>query len=345
MATIKDVAKAAGVSPATVSRVLNNTAPVNAQTRQIIERVIKDLNYQPSVIARGMRNQESKILAVLIPSSKNPFHITLFEHMEHEARQHGYRIILVPMDESKMAEQNSIMDMMARNVDGIILCTYRGDKKGIKDIIDVSKKLPIIFMDKFEFDEDINAVYINEYEGIQAVTNHLISLGHTRIGYIGKVIGYQVANERLTAYMETLEANGIAYNPSLVYGGNYEINSGYEAAEYFMTQCQVKPTAIISSNDAMGVGVVGYLKEHGYKIPTDVAVTGFDDIFVGKIIEPALTTYRQPLKTIASQVIKLLINKIKTPELENKKVLIEGKLIIRGSTIEGKQDKVFPIIE
>ncbi|MEG0388261.1 MAG: LacI family DNA-binding transcriptional regulator [Niameybacter sp.] len=345
MATIKEVAKVSGVSVATVSRVLNNTAPVNAETRKRIEAVIKELDYTPSMIARGMRKQQSQILAVIIPDYDNPYHIKLYKHIEEEAKQYGYRLILICMQEHQASEYKSIMELMTRNVDGIILSTYQGNKKEIKEIIKLSKSIPIVFMDNFEFDEEINAVYINDYQGMKEIIEHVIALGHKNIGYIDKIVGYKVANERRKSYEDTLRNHAIAINKQLIYAGNYGINSGYEAARYFMEETIVTPTAIIASNDAMAVGVLGYLREHGYDIPRDVVVTGFDDIYLSKITVPPLTTYRQPLGRVAKEVIEVLHNKIKMIGAPPQKRMIEGKLIARGSTDASCKEKVFPIKE
>lgn len=345
MATIKEVAKAAGVSVATVSRVLNDTAPVNEETRKRIENVMKELNYVPSMIARGMRKQQSQIIAVIIPDYENPYHIKLYKYLENEAKQYGYRLILVCMQDAKASEHKSIMELMTRNVDGIVLCTYQGNKNEIKEIINISKSIPIVFTDQFDFDEEISAVYINGYQGMKDIVNHVIECGHQRIGYIDKISGYKVANERKRAYEDTLKENGITYNPHLIFRGTYEINSGYEAAKYFMEETTVKPTAIIASNDAMAVGVLGYLREHQYQVPNDIVVTGFDDIYLSKITSPALTTYRQPLGIVAREAIKLLIEKIKLPAMPNRKVMVEGRLVVRGSTDCKTSEKIFPIRE
>lgn len=343
MATIKDVAEQANVSVATVSRVLNNTAPVNEETRKRIEEVMSALEYNPSMIARGMRKQQSMVIAVIVPSYENPYHTQLFKHIEVQAKKRGYRLILVCMDEDNASEQSSVMDLMTRNVDGIIMCTYRGNKNDIKNIIKLSKKLPIVFMDNFEFDEAISSVVIDGYTGMWAITEHLIKLGHHCIAYIEGSSGYKVANERRRGYENCLKAFAIPCLPQLIYHADYEINGGYEATQYFMEECTAKPTAIISSNDIMAIGAIGYLREKNFKIPQKVAVAGFDDIYLGKIIEPNLTTYKQPLDQIAKEVMGLLIDKIKRLTTEEKRVLIQGELIIRGSTDSSKQNHSFPI--
>ena len=343
MATIKDVAAAAGVSVATVSRVLNSTAPVNEETRRRIQHIMDELHYQPSMIARGMRKQQSKVIAVMVPSYENPYHIKLFKYIENEAKERGYRLILVGMDEGNDSEHESIMDLMTRNVDGIVLCTYRGNKSNIKNIMNLAKKLPIVFMDNFEFDEAISSVVIDGYKGMFEMTQHLLSLGHKHIGYIDGSSGYKVANERKNGYQNCLKEHQIAIRPELIYYADYEISAGYVACKYFMEECSIKPTAIISGNDIMAIGAIGYLREKGYKVPGDVAVAGFDDIYLSKIVVPNLTTYRQPLNVIAEQVVKMLIDKINSPNIEEKHITIDGELIIRGSTDSTKADKMFPL--
>jgi DNA-binding LacI/PurR family transcriptional regulator len=342
VATIKDVALAAGVSVATVSRVLNDTAPVNEETRQKIQKVIDELQYQPSMIARGMRKQQSKVIAIMVPSYENPYHIKLFKYIEDEAKKRGYRLILVGMDEGNDSEHESIMDLMTRNVDGIILCTYRGNKNNIKNIMQLSKRLPIVFMDNFEFDEAISSVVIDGHKGMHQMTHHLLELGHRNIGYIDGSSGYKVANERRRGYEDCLKEHDIAVQSKLIYYADYEISAGYEASRYFMEESSVKPTAILAANDIMAIGAVGYLRENGYRIPKDIAVAGFDDIDLGKIIMPNLTTYRQPLNTIAHQVVKMLIDKINSPTIEEKQIIVDGELIVRGSTDYLKKDRMFP---
>ncbi|PHV72126.1 hypothetical protein CS063_01210 [Sporanaerobium hydrogeniformans] len=342
MATIKDVAKCAGVSVATVSRVLNNTAPVNEETRQKIESVMAELHYTPSMLARGMRKKQSKVVAVIVPSYENPYHIKLFKHIEEQAKRLGYRLILVCLEEDKTAEQSAVMDLMTRNVDGMIMCTYRGNKKDIKNIMDLSKRLPIVFMDNFEFDSEISSVVIDGYKGMYALTQHLIALGHRRIAYIDGNSGYKVANERRKGYEDCLKEQGLHLMKDLIYYADYEMSGGYEGARYFMEETPIRPTAILSSNDIMAIGAIGYLREKGFSIPKDVAVAGFDDIELCKIIQPNLTTYKQPLDRIAVEVVKLLNAKINRLITKEERRTIEGKLIIRGSTDESRPDQMFP---
>lgn len=343
MATIKEVAEVAGVSIATVSRVLNNTAPVNEATKKKIQEAIQQLNYVPSTIARGMRKQQSHIIGMIIPDYENPYYTLVYKYLEQEANKRDYRLVVACMEESKATENTSVLELMARNVDGIVLCTYYGNEKSIKGIMELSQSIPILFLDNFPMEEHISSVIIDGYKGMRAIAEHVIGLGHERIGYIDRIFGYKVADDRKRAYEETLKDYSIPLAPELIYRGSYTINSGYEAAKYFMEELKNAPTAILASNDAMAIGVIGYLREHGYKVPEEVAVTGFDDVYLSKISVPPITTYHQPLEKIAHVAMDILVKKIKTRTKGPYKVIIEGELIKRESTGYEYKKNMFPI--
>ncbi|MDF2596735.1 MAG: LacI family transcriptional regulator, partial [Clostridia bacterium] len=277
------------------------------------------------------------------PSYDNPYYVKLFKYIKDTAKTRGYGLVLVEIDEENDSEHESIMNVVTRNVDGIILCTYRGNKSHIKNIINLSKKLPIVFMDNFEFDEPISSVVVDGYAGMFKITKHLIDLGHKNIGYIDGNSGYRVASERKDGYENCLKQHHISIRSELIYYADYQIDAGYEACRYFMEECRIRPTALISANDIMAIGAIGYLREKDYDVPKDIAVAGFDDIYLSKIIVPNLTTYRQPFNLIAQQVVKMLIDKINLPRLETKQIRVDGQLIIRSSTDGTKADTMVPI--
>ncbi|WP_168190130.1 LacI family DNA-binding transcriptional regulator [Caloramator sp. E03] len=332
MATIKDVAKRSGVSVATVSRVLNNTAPVNYKTKETIMKAIEELNYKPNIIAQGMRTKKSKTIGITIPDYINPFYYELFKYIEDAAKKEGYHVIVSSTGEDINEDINCIDDLINRNIDGLIICTYRGDKETIKYLLELSKKIPIIFMDNLQLDKPVNSVYTDGYKGMKEITKHLISLGHKNIGFVKSIAKYKVANDRFYGYKDALIEAGIEFRDELVYEGNYHIQSGYEAAKYFFTDKKLNPSAIVSSTDLMAIGAMNYIKTIGLRIPEDVAIAGFDDIYMSRLISPPLTTYRQPIEEIAKEAINLFINKVNHPNAKNRTIVLNGEMVIRRST-------------
>ena len=332
MTTIKDIARQAGVSITTVSRVLNNTAPVNEETRKSILKAIEEYNYTPSIMAQGMRTKKSKTLSVIIPDYKNPFYHELFKYMEDAARKEGYHVIVTSTGEDAVDEIGYIKDLVNRNIDGIVIFSYKGDKETVKYLVELSSTLPVIFMDNLQLSKPVNMVYTDGYVGIKEITRHLINLGHKEIAFIKPLSGYKSANDRYDGYMDMLSEAGLTFRPELVYEGNFHIESGYKAAEFFFTGEKLKPTAIVSSTDLMAIGAMNYIKFKGLRVPEDVAIAGFDDIYISKIMFPPITTYKQPLKDIADEAIKQLIHKINHPSAKSKKVVLNGELVVRRST-------------
>ncbi len=341
MATIKDVAKLAGVSITTVSRTLNNTAPVNEKTRAKIMKAIEELDFSPSIIAQGMRTKKSKTLGVIIPDFMNPFYHELFKYVEDEAKKEGYHLIVSSTGEDEADEISYINDLINRNVDGIIVCSYRGEEDTISKLLMLSKKIPVVFMDNLKVKKQINAVYVDGYDGIKEITEHLIHLGHQDIAFIKPLERFHVANNRYQGYLDAMKEAELKVRKEFIYQGNYHIESGYNAAKYFLKESSFRPTAIVSATDLMAIGAMNYIKSHGYNIPQDIAVTGFDNIYMSKLMSPPLTTYHQPMKEIAKEAVKLILHLLKHQNAKNRQINLKGKLVVRRSTDSAKNATEF----
>ncbi len=336
MATIKDVAKQAGVSVTTVSRVLNGTAPVNIKTKEKIMQAIDTLQYSPSIMAQGMRTKKSKTLGVLVPDYMNPFYHELFKYIEDAVRQEGYHMLTISTQEEVEDENSYITDLVNRNVDGIIVCSYKGEKETITYLLQLAKTMPVIFLDHFDIKQSINAVFTDGYNGIKEVTKHMIDKGHKNIAFIRPPVRYQVANDRYEGYKDAMQVARLPVNEELIYEGNYHIESGYAAAKYFLTQAKVKPTAIVSATDLMAIGAVNFIKSQGLSMPEDIAVAGYDDIYISKLMTPPITTYRQPIAQMAQTAVQIFIHKINHPTANNRQVMLAGHLMVRRSTDRDK---------
>lgn len=334
MATILDVAKLSGFSKTTVSRVINGNGPVSEEARQKIEEAMRKLNYTPNYFAQGMRTNKTRTIALLVPDYSNPFYPELFKNVEEVARQNGYMITLCNTDEEAEKELEYIKEIVKRNIDGIIFCTYNRIRRNIDYLIRISEEIPVVFMDQVvDEDEPINYVVTDGFESTRKAAGYLIEKGRRRIAYIKGSSKRRVTKERYNGYRQALMDYGINFDPSLVYTGNFHMKSGFEGAKYLMS-INNPPDAIMAASDAMAIGAIKYLKYAGFSIPGDVNVVGFDNIFLSTLVEPALTTISQPIKELGREAVKILIDKINNPEMENKQIKLEGELIIRRSTEE-----------
>ena len=326
--TIKDIAKSAGVSHTTVSRVLNNSDLVSPATREKVLKIIDELDYSPDVTAQMLRTKRSKTIGIIFPDYLNPFYYKLFHSLEIEARLHDYQIIISSTGNNN---EDYIKTLIQRNVDGLIVCTYQYGESVAKYLYEVSKKKPVIFMDHYQYGDGVNLVYSDGYRGIQATTHHLIDSGHTKIGYVGSLGLYKVAKDRLNAYKNTLEDFNIPFVPEWLFEGDYSINSGKEAAQYFLS-CPSKPSAIVFANDAMAIGALKHFIAMGISVPDDIAIIGFDDIDLCELVVPSLSSYRQPMEQIAKSAMDLCLEYIEDPLMPKKQIVLDGSLIIRDSS-------------
>jgi DNA-binding LacI/PurR family transcriptional regulator len=279
-----------------------------------------------------MRTKKSKTIGITIPDYINPFYYELFKAIQDAAKKEGYHVIISSSGEDYGEDINCLNELINKNVDGIIICTYRGDKETVEYLLDLSKKMPIIFMDDLQVEKQVNSVYTNGYEGIKEITRHLLEQGHKDIAFIKSIARYKVANDRYHGYLDAISEAGLPLRDDLIFEGNYDAKSGYDAAKHFFTDKRVNPTAIVSSTDLMAVGAMNYIRSIGLKIPEDVAVAGFDDIYLSKLITPPLTTCKQPIQKIAEEAVQLFINKINHPNAKNKKIVLDGEIVIRRST-------------
>lgn len=341
MATILDVAKLSGVSKTTVSRVINNNGPVSEDTRIKVEEAMDKLNYTPNYFAQGMRTNKTKTIALLVPDYSNPFYPELFKNVEEIAREHGYMITLCNTAEEPDRELESIKEVIKRNIDGIIFCTYNMVRKNINYLIQISNKVPVVFMDLVvRDDEPISYVVTDGFKSTRKAVNYLIEKGRRKIAYIKASSQYRVTRERFEGYKQALADHNINFEPSLVYKGDFHIKSGFEGAKYLMEK-DSSPDAIVGASDAMAIGVLKYLKATGISVPDEVNVVGFDNISLSTMINPALTTIAQPIKKLGEEAVNIVIERIKNPDLDNKKLKLDGELIVRGSTEKGHSDIVF----
>jgi LacI family transcriptional regulator len=338
MATISDVARKAGVSKATVSRVLNNTAVVNKNTRQRVLDAIDSLHYTPSYLAKGMRRKKTNTFGIMVPDFRNPYYSELLKSIEEEARKHEYIALICTGEMNAEREQEYIRYLLSRQVEGIVLCCYVSIMENKAFIQKIAKNVPITVMDQPSFGLPVCSTYADGYKGFKKLITYLIEKGHTRIGMIRSLHKYPCSESRFLGYRDTLMNHGIGVDPDLVEESEFTAAGGYEAARRILARS--KPTAIIGVNDLLAIGAMKYIREKGHEVPGDIAIAGHDNIALSSLVSPQLTTVNIPVEQIAGEAVAQLIRKIQNPRARNRDIVIETQLVVRQSTEQVKKDVI-----
>jgi len=281
MATISDVAKKAGVSEATVSRVLNNTAVVNRDTRKRVLDAINELHYTPSFLAKGMRRKKTSTIGVIIPDFRNLYYSELLKAIEDEARIHEYIAIICTGEMNAERERAYIDYLLSRQVEGLMLCCYVNIMENKSFIQKVAQKVPIIVMDQPSGSLPVSSAYADGYKGFKVLLSYLIEKGHRTIGMIRSLHRYPCSESRFIGYVDTLKEHGISVDPNLIEESEFTAAGGYDAAKKLLAKS--KPTAIVGVNDLIASGALKYIREKGYAVPDDIAIAGFDNIALSSL--------------------------------------------------------------
>lgn len=334
--TIKDVAKEANVSTATVSLVIHNHKRISEKTRQKVFDAIKKLNYRPSKVARGLVLQQTGNIGFLVTNDhflrSEPFYTHIFLGTEFEARDQDYYVLLNTVS-PEYNENNCLPRFVAENnVDGIIVAG-----KVPFELITCLKpyNIPLVFVDYYPPYGDYPAVLIDNINGGILATSHLIDLGHRNIGFIGGDIDHPSIKDRFKGYKIALENNNIKFidKYTVLTDSSMSREIGYQTAKKLLEN-NSSITAVFASNDAMAIGAIQYFREKNYKIPEDISLIGFDDVEADLLIDPPLSTIRVPRVELGAKTMQVMVNILKDKKKSPGKIVIPVNLIERGSTSE-----------
>ncbi|PIX94550.1 MAG: LacI family transcriptional regulator [Ignavibacteria bacterium CG_4_10_14_3_um_filter_37_18] len=332
--TIKDVAKKANVSIATVSFVINNSKPISEETKDRVQKAIKSLNYYPSKSAVSLVSGKTGNIGFILTDDHflrtEPFYTTIFLGTEFEARSEGYYIILTSIKPNFTENDMLPRFILNKSVDGIIIA---GKIPQILIEKISAYHLPTVFIDYIPSTNSYPLVLIDNIQGALLATNHLIDLGHKNIAFIGGDIEHPSLSHRLIGYKQALERANIPIKNSLIItDAKYpDRQNGFHSAEKLFSKNK-NVTAVFAGNDALAIGILHYLKDNGYKVPQDVSLIGFDDIEADIMLRPTLTTIRVPKIEMGSEALKLIVTALKNKNSIIKKVLVPVELIVREST-------------
>lgn len=326
MSNIRDVARLAGVSVATVSRALSNPEKVSPESLDKVHAAIAQVGYRPNMLARNFRSARAFAVVVLVPDIANPFYSLFIRALEDRAHQKGYAVLLGDTRGTPERELEYIRRVETRLADGIVQLRPSSEKSQNNIPADV----PCVNACGCEYTTG-PAIRIDNRGAAKSMVNYLISLGHKRIGVISGLKDNPHAIDRLEGYKEALAEAGIPFEKDLIAEGDFTMWSGLNAAFQF---CNMKnrPTAIFSMNDEMAIGAMQTLKNQGIRIPEDISVTGFDDIAYAKYSDPSLTTISQPAEEMGKMAMDMLLKVIEGEPLSQRECVLPTEFIIRKST-------------
>lgn len=331
--SIREVAKMAMVSTATVSRTINNAASVDPKTAARVWKAIEELRYYPNLQARSLVSGRSRILGLIVSDITNPFFPELVKGFEDVAVQRGYEIIVssTNYDPSRMAL--AVRRMLERKVEGVGIMTSEMEPSLTDQL--ARRKVPTVFLDVGSVHGLISNIQVDYASGINQAVEHLLGLGHRRIGFISGPLSLKSARIRRSAFLECLTRTGILEDEELVTEGDHTIDGGLEAMTRLL-QLPNPPTAVLASNDLTAMGAMSAVRRRGGSVPNDVSVIGFDDIRFAEFTDPPLTTVRLSRRELGETAFQALINHIQP---ENGETATHGAqysivplLVVRNST-------------
>ena len=326
--TIVDVAREAGVSYTTVSRVLNNKENVKPETRERVLAAMTRLGYVVDQRARSLAGGRSQVIGLLVHDVGTSYIGEIIRGIDAELASAQYDLLLYTTHRRKTKESAYVTMLTRGMADGLLLVLPRDPGAYLETLRD--HRFPHVLIDHRGVDEDTPAVAASNKEGAVSATVHLIELGHRRIGFVTGAMDQICAHDRLEGYKMALAEHGIPFDPDLVYEGDFFQPLGYEAAAALL-ELPDRPTAIFASNDVSAFGVMEAVRDHSLRIPEDVSVVGFDDIPQAAHVHPALTTVRQPLEEMGRVSTRMLLEYIANPERATERVQLPTELVVRKS--------------
>lgn len=337
--TIYDIAKEAGVSPSTVSRVLTSNANVRKEKRERVLALIEKYNFKPNALAKGLSDTRSNLIGIIAADVRNPFYAAVYVACENAARAHGYRMLLANSLGEKDREIDQLHMLVQQRVDAIIQLGGRADdlytdKSYAEEVKKVAPSIPFIVTGKMD-DVDCYRVKIDANEACSLLTEHLIQLGHERIAYVGGRNDVLSTYEKLNTYRDILKKHNIPYREEYIVSGGYNNETGYQGVKKLLGLKEI-PTAIIAINDMAAAGIVRGLTEMGFKIPGDISVVSYDNTYIADLMMPKLTSIDYDYETFGTALVETAI-KVLDGETVDSLIPVTPNLVVRESSGAAKR--------
>lgn len=336
MVSIFDVAKEAGVSKSTVSRVINNDPKVKPETRIAVNEAIRKLKYSPSYMAQAIRTGKTKTLALIVPEYTNIFYSEMFRGVEDVALKYGYMVLVCNTERHAVAEKAYIESLLKRNIDGIVYNSYKIDDGMAEYLRSVSGEIPIVYMNKVgDDDSEVACVYTDGFGSTRKAVHYLYNQGKQKIGYVRNSEDISVIEDRYQGFLQGLKDCGLPFEEKWIYRvqrvnePDY-VKLGRDAGKYYLSLAE-RPEAILTAIDMIGIGCIKEFNAKGIKIPEQISLIGFDNISLSSLIEPPLTTISQPIRQLGQCAAEIIIAQLNGQAIK-KRVVFDGDLIVRSTT-------------
>lgn len=330
MATIKDVAKLAGVSTTTVSHVINKTRFVSEDTTKAVWEAVAELNYSPSAIARSLKVSTTKSIGMIITTSEAPYFAEIVQAVEEYCYQHGYSLFLCNTQNDPEKIRNHFDMLIKKRVDGIlVMCSeYRENAFALFK----SANVPMVVMDWGPNEDKSDRIIDHCFEGGYLATRHLIENGHKEIGILAGYLYKTTAKARYEGFVKAMEEAGLPIRPEWVYENDFQPEGGYESMNYLLKQAQ-RPTAVFCGCDMMALGAISAITEKGLQVPRDISVIGYDNIHSSRFFAPPLTTVNQSKIRLGRMALDLLFERIQNSDTPSQPKVLEfhPELVVRKS--------------
>jgi LacI family transcriptional regulator len=330
MITLGDVARRAGVSKMTVSRVINNAASISPETRARVEQAIAELGYVPNALARSLRLKQTKTIALVLTDITNPFFTTIARGVEDTASQRGFNVIYCNTDESASEETEHLNVLAQKQTDGVLLvpaCLAPDSVLFLQE-----RRTPVVVLDRRIPHVRVDTVRCDSEGGAYTLVRHLLELGHTRVAVLSGPRTVSTAIDRVAGYRRAMQAAGPGVNEELVIHGEYNQASGYAMAQQALA-LNPRPTALFAANNFIAVGAYRALRDAGLRVPEDISLVTFDDLPAPLVMEPFLTVASQPAYEMGCKATELLLARLSGEETaEPQEIILPTELIVRRSS-------------
>jgi LacI family transcriptional regulator len=326
--TMAEVAREAGVSAMTVSRVINDKGDVSPDTRQRVLDVIERLGYRPSSIARGLATRRTGTLGLVIPDVANPFFAGVTRGAEQVAYAEGYNVFLCNTEEDPQRELAVLASLEEKRVDGLVLCSSRLGEDELRSV--VTRYAAVVLVNRRLEGNGIRSVLMNDEGGGRLATQHLLQAGYRAVGFLAGPVSSHSGRERAVGYRAALELAGVPYHSAWVRNCDPTVDGGQKACGELLI-AHPELTALFCYNDLVAVGAVQACTVLGRQVPADVAIVGHDDIPLAALVTPPLTTCRVPRYELGARAVRLLLQRIDGSTEDRGGVVLEPELVIRAS--------------